>query len=315
MPLTFMPDPRLYTDYNEFAARFHWPAAPSSANPILFHCYWSGPLTHHHELSLKSLLVTQSPPFEVWLWMPPESLDLNRSVIDAWSNTPAVKFRAYVPEEEGRGTIFEGHIDLLRDEAPTSRFEADQQISQRKQKPRAVADGLRLLVLGNYGGVYFDLDTLFLKDLRPLCSAEFCYQWSNHSYANNAVSHFNAGSPALNALAERALSMGVCHPAAILAFSELGDLGPDIMVLPSFTFDPVWIAHDTRVPINDYCNSINAFFMAERPVNLASFFPAAYAYHWHNRWKLPFKPGTIVGQLWDEVRARFAASHQCTGVR
>jgi 4'-phosphopantetheinyl transferase len=110
----------------------------------------------------------------------------------------------------------------------------------------------------------------------------------------------------------RALSLGVCHPVALLQLSELRELGPDLVVLPSFTFDRVWIAQDTRVSITDYCNSFDDFFMAERPVSLASFFPAAYAhayaYHWHNRWRVPFTPGTIVAKLWNQVQRRFAAS-------
>lgn len=296
MPLLFLRDRRLYHDSAHFFRRFAW-RAPGGSGALLYHCYWAGTLGEHHELCLKSLLVTQSPPFEVWVWMPPEDLARNRDFVDSLSCAPAVRWKAYCPQEEAAGSWFAGHVGLLEDDRP----------KLPARRPAAISDGLRLLVLARYGGIYFDLDTLFLRDLRPLCGVDFIYQWSNQPFGSNALSHFRPGSPALSALVERSLQLGSCHPAALLRFRELASAPGELMVFPSFLFDPVWIAHDTAVAVNDYCNQFDDFFAHQVPMTMGGFFPGAYAYDWHNRWDTPIRPGTIAGQLRDEVRASFAS--------
>lgn len=51
----------------------------------------------------------------------------------------------------------------------------------------ARADAFRLLITYKYGGLYFDLDVLFLKDFSDLLENSFCYQWEKQPYANTAV--------------------------------------------------------------------------------------------------------------------------------
>jgi hypothetical protein len=304
MPLHFLSDLRLYTEYEHYRATFCWPGGGAEpAQRLLYHCYWSGVLGRHHELSLKSLLLTQSPPYEVWVWMPGEDLERNRDFVASYAGLARLSFREYAPAVEARGTVFERHTALLTDELwPRSLGR-----TPRSRRPTAISDGLRLLVLGKYGGVYFDLDTLFLRDLRALCNVCFFYQWSNQPFGSNALSHFHAGAASIWALAKRSIRLGTCHPAALLRFGELANLPGDVVVFPSFLFDPAWIAHDTGTSINGYCNRFDDFFRASGAVSLAEFFPGSYAYDWHNRWDQPIRPDTLVGRLYDEVTAGFAA--------
>ena len=51
------------------------------------------------------------------------------------------------------------------------------------------SDLARVLILYNYGGIYYDLDMILLKDLSPLFDLEFCYQWSTElrNKGNNGI--------------------------------------------------------------------------------------------------------------------------------
>lgn len=291
MSLIFMPDDRLYTDYAHFCARFTWPIGsrePAPAQPLLYHAIWSGRLTRHHELSLKSLLLTQSAPYEVWLWLTPETEAANGPFLERL-RSPAVRYRRFDLGPLAVGTPFEGREDLLR-----------------RSYPVFTSDIGRLLIQWKYGGIYFDLDVLFLRDLRPLTNVEFVYRWSNQPYGNSAVMHYRPQSPTIAALIRRGCALGTCYAPRLYQFDAINPLVTDLYVLPAFVFDPAWIAHDTQVPINAYSTNVTDFFLRQDPVTLETFYPSAYAYHWHNGWKRPITDGSIAGQLYREVCDRLA---------
>lgn len=278
---------RCHDDLDAFRRDFSWDATGASGDLLLYHCHWAGELTRHHELSLRSLVATQSPPFEVWLWMAPEDMARNRG----FSAPPCVRLREYVAEVEAEGTACAGLAGLLRPARPVD-----------------VSNCLRSLVTWRYGGVYFDLDVLFLRDLRPLCRAEFVYQWSDRMYGNSAVMHFRRGSTNGAALLEHGAHVRTFWPRQLLDFGSLAGVVQDLHVLPSIAFDPLWIARDRRQRVNDYCNTFEDFFTAPAAVGLDEFFPGAYAYHWHNQWTTPILPGTLAGRLGDEIDARLRAA-------
>ena len=299
MSLIFFDDARLYSDYAHYDERFVW-REPGPRRPLLYHCYWAGPLTGHHELSIKSLAITQSPPFEVWVWMPQEDLARNRELAASLGRCSAVKLKGYVPQVEAEGTAYQRSLALLEGE--------DKEGPESERRSTNMSNALRLLVTAKYGGVYFDLDVLFLKDLRPLCGHDFFYQWSRQEYGNNAVMHFQQGSPDVHRLIDRSIDLGSCRPFVLLRFEALRDTLDRVRVFPTFAFDPIWITHDTGIPNNAYCNRFVEFFSTERSMRLAEFFPTSYAYHWHGRWNVPIRAGTIIGSLAREVDARFAAT-------
>ena len=61
----------------------------------------------------------------------------------------------------------------------------------------AISDLIRVVVLYLFGGVYFDLDVMFLRNLAPLLNYEFAYRWSYSQNANSALCHFHKGSQVL----------------------------------------------------------------------------------------------------------------------
>jgi len=223
----------------------------------------------------------------------------NREFIRSFAGVPDVEFKSYVPEYEMKDTPYEGHLRFVKT-GGHSRF-------LWPTRPADIANAFRLLVLWKYGGVYFDMDVLFLKDLRPLCSVEFLYQWSNQEYCNNALLHFLKESHNVRSLMERSLDIGSCRSMHLLRFADLATMN-GVHILPVFLFDPTWVCHDTGVQIHEHCEKFGDFFTKEGPVRMETFFPASYTYHWHGRrWHVAIRPDTIAGRLYAEINARFSA--------
>lgn len=51
----------------------------------------------------------------------------------------------------------------------------------------SLSDFVRFFVLDLFGGIYFDGDIIFLKDMRPLADFNFAYRWSSIQAYNTAV--------------------------------------------------------------------------------------------------------------------------------
>jgi hypothetical protein len=291
MPLRFLPNPRLYTDYTYYTAHPEWidllgPGRGDGGHTLLYHCYWEGDLLEHHALSLRSLLLTQRGSHEVWVWRRPGTEAQDAGFLDRLHD-PRVRRQEYVPAELCRGTVLEDRPELLSG-----------------LPPALASDAFRTLVLAQHGGVYFDLDILFLKDMRPLTAVDFFYGWSDQPFGNSAVAHFRPGSPDIERLLERGARLASFHPARLYRYEKLAPLLDDTYVFPTFAFDPAWMAHDRSTTINDYCNRLEDFFASTRPIALDDFFPGSYGYHWHNQWNRPLDPNVMAGRIYEEICAR-----------
>jgi hypothetical protein len=293
MALVFLKDQRLYLDHSHYCEHPEWVDEVSAADArrddlLLYHCFWQGRLTAHHELSLRSLAATQTGPLEVWLWLTPGSAEENAAFLDALA-MPSLRVKRLALPELAWGTLLQSRPDVLLG-----------------HPVQYTSDVVRTLVLAKHGGVYFDLDVLFLKDLRRLTAVEFFYGWSTQPYGNSALSHFRRESRNIQALLRRGASLGTYHPKHLYRFDFVQRTVDGVYVLPSFVFDPAWIPHDTGTTINDYCNTFDDFFRVERPMRMREFFPSSYTYHWHNRWELPLASNCIAAQIHREVS--FASS-------
>ena len=144
-----------------------------------YHTYWRadlGAFEQRQEWTIKSFLATQ---------------DRETSVMILWSNGDLEKLfprvrelvRAYPGRIEvrrvdvgklARGTALEGRWDLLG----MAGAGGEEGAGGRKDA-RAWVDGdlVRLLVLWNYGGVWADMDMVFVRDLHVLLEDEWVTQW------------------------------------------------------------------------------------------------------------------------------------------
>lgn len=71
------------------------------------------------------------------------------------------EFKVYNPKEEAKGTVLEGSKWL---DAKDSKHWMNSGI-------------LRFLVPHKYGGIWADMDMIFLRDLKPILDQEFAYMW------------------------------------------------------------------------------------------------------------------------------------------
>lgn len=145
----------------------------------------------------------------------------------------------------------------------------------------ARADAFRLLILFKYGGLYFDLDVLFLRDFSNLLKNSFFYQWENQPYANSAILFLD--KDIINKCIPYIEKYKTVVPWAIFNYAN-SDLS-DITVFPCAFFDPVWNIND----INNYDYPITQFeglFVEykKKPLSYKEFFKGVYAFHWHNQW-------------------------------
>lgn len=309
MPFTRIPDRRLYTDREYcLGAGFDLPAPPAPRPPapgsLILHCYLSGPFTRHHALSIRSALATQRPPFEVWLWLDgSDSGALSRGLGETLEYSDR-----FCP---GGGLLVkrldweELAADTPADTIPLPR------------NPVWRSNHLRHYAQAKYGGIYFDLDVVALRDWRGLLGAGVVYEWCGHPWANTAICSFSPrDSRSLLAEARRRWDAGECrrrtttsapdcfHPRELFGFSR--PMPVDVLVLPVWLFDPLWPDVERgRARFESFFDRPAGDLPGFRPEHLGpgplgfeDWWRGAYAYHWHNGWKLPIAPGSTADVLW-----------------
>ena len=120
------------------------------------------------------------------------------------------------------------------------------------------ADGFRYIILYKYGGLYFDLDVLFLRDLAGLLEHEFSYAWEGQSYANSAILNLQQKSNLSKYLLEKSISQGTVLPWMIFNYED--PLLAEIFLLPCAFFDPVWMSlRKDNFPIYDFYGLLTSF--------------------------------------------------------
>jgi hypothetical protein len=282
--MKFLPDERLYSDTAyclDFARRIE-PATNASPNDrTIFHFYWCGDFNRKTAFALKSFLATQDlRRVEGWLWFDTASGDQEANFARHMGHVGShIAVKRYDPDSESQGTPFAGGQHLLNAPGPAAR-----------------SDAFRLLILHNHGGVYADLDTLFLRDFAPLLDSDrgskaFCYRWSAQPYANSAILRLTRGSKLSADLIAHCRRIGSCHPAKALRHDD--HESTDLLELPCAFFDPLWLHFDRQercalTPFgrfNDFFRPFGFFFRRNSGIGgIADFFPGAFTYAWHNRW-------------------------------
>jgi hypothetical protein len=280
----FLADERFYAN-TEACLRFlrglpRGTGAAVSDTPERYHLYWYGPFSLKQAFTVKSFLATQAlDKCELWLW-----LDRDAGYDDHDENPylrplrPFLAVKRFDPVVEARDTPLEG-MPAFHRTTPTER-----------------SNLVRHLVLYKYGGVYADMDTMFLRDMRVLrrhqwFAGDFCYRWSaQRRYGNTAVLALAKGGETALALLKRCAATRTCHPRTVLDFDANRDL--DLLVAPCVAFDPLWPHHDHEdeyagAPFRRFGEFFRRFgrrFPRPSIQSHREFFPGAFTYHWHNCW-------------------------------
>jgi hypothetical protein len=157
----------------------------------------------------------------------------------------------------------------------------------------ALSDLIRFMALFFFGGVYADMDVIFLRDMGYFQGLAFAYKWDRDvQYYNTAV----MGLPRGSALVPQLIAhFGECTPRAFypstiheaLDCSSLVCEG--LLMMPTALFSPVSAPMSNwqwqRDDLNRIGFTTDWFFDAKRLWSLDHFFPGAYTFHWHNRWE------------------------------
>ncbi len=262
--VSFENNPEIYTDIDSCMAYLRtvkpeqhpWPEGMTT-----FHVYTE--VKSPKELMvIKSFLATQ---------------DLNRCQLVVWSDisietNPLIQsYRDYItlkvwdPIEEAKGTPLEGYHDIL---------------SARDYLYWIQSDLLRLLALYKYGGIWVDMDIIFLRDFRPILDQEFMYAWSaDTDFASNGACGSVLGLERHSELAARLLEAVITTPYREATtcwgrniFAEVYRETP-YSVLPCGFFNTEWISDDTTLEDQLFEKAL------ENNIHL---FEDAFAWHWHN---------------------------------
>lgn len=272
--------PFAYDEAYDFAER----PVTTAVNAFSF---WHGPLLDKCIFSIKSFLATQHYSYTLTLCFDNEE-DLqaaasNEEMKRLMAKFPQLKLYLWDFDKEIAGTPFEKIRWLIK---------------AKKQLP-FVADDFRLIALYKWGGFYFDLDVLFLKDLSRFLHQDFCYCWENQPFANNAILFMNKDSEVMKAIARKAVRRKTTQPWIIFEYADKAL--KDLTVYPAYVFDPMWFA-TKEAPMKDFPDFFKPFDEGLKPCcqSYKDFFPNAYAYHWHNCWKAPYVENSYYGMFNEE---------------
>ncbi|KAG7098498.1 hypothetical protein E1B28_000442 [Marasmius oreades] len=160
-----------------------------------------------------------------------------------------------------------------------------------------LSDMARFIVCHNYGGVYLDADTLFLRDWEELWGwrGAFAYRWSWHENYNTAVLRLNKGSALGTFLLRTALKNDFdFHPMTITDYLRDAKMEELLFRLPDALFDSAWLNMEgyqrERPPMPNF-SRFEEFFetpavdsATPQVVGFDGFFKGAFSYHFHNSW-------------------------------
>lgn len=287
-----LPDQRLYTDndyaIDELEAGIALPASfiadSQPEEKVIYHCYWYGEMKRKQVFSIKSLLCTQDMnKCRVILW-----LDIHNGYHNHEQNPllqailPFIEVKAYDPLEEIKGTPWKGA----------------QKMANQADNLAKRSDAFRFLVLYKYGGLYFDLDVMFLNDFGALRDVPFCYAWESQPFANSALLNFKRKSDFAAYTLQKSIQKQTVLPWVILHYADAAL--KELCVLPCAFFDPVWQGVSAeKFPISRFEQFFqpfdNAFANKYGIDSYKAFFPGCYAYHWHNQWATPEHENSFFG--------------------
>jgi hypothetical protein len=282
------------------------PARPVE-DKMLAHTYWHGAYTAKPALAIKSFLATQNMQHaQVILWLDARTPEISPE-LEKLQNL-GVQVRPFVFTVAMAGTPLEAQFTGLGEKSAGH---------EDWPEDRTASDLVRYAVLYKHGGLWFDSDVMFLRDLSPLFPFEFAYPWSkrhengggpqNHTL-NAAMMRLFKGSDANKDMISRVAREHI--PFGLWGLSSLRDntKHPDLRVVAVEIFDPLWkdtsYFSETELTIfirnmrekDPETNRFDWFFLNETATVSAGFHlltkSNSHAYHWHNRWDLDAQLGS-----------------------
>jgi hypothetical protein len=278
------------------------PAVPGVQHPpqLLFHTAALTPLPSGVPMMLYSFLATQCCDSVLWFWLLPNVSEPNSTL--------------FALPQAHRHRIIWKRLDIMSEWAIIANDFVKSNPSTATAMSewtdlRFTTDWYRLVLLYSYGGIWFDIDTIFLRDLRPMFNfSSFAYRAGHGLLLNNAVIKLAQREVLARHIIAVAIEQRDPRPDAI-SYSVIGvDFGKGLpgyngtqgfFSISQTLFDFMWLRF-----VNEHVNNRfatvhpefdhhwNSFFAA--PTNSTNrtgpFLPGSYSYHWHNRYAAGIGP-------------------------
>jgi hypothetical protein len=171
----------------------------------------------------------------------------------------------------------------------------------------AFSDLVRFIALYFFGGIYVDVDTVFLMDMKAFHGKSFAYKWDfNVHWYNTAI----MGLPIKSDLVNKIIShFGGCNPGVFYpsiidqALTCESGICKELIMMPTALFNPSssspsnfqW--YQTLEKKSLLHASADFFFTKEHFWGLEHFYPGSYTFHWHNRWDMQIHPQSFFADL------------------
>ena len=287
--------------------------------PLLIHMYWAdGPLRDTAALSLRSVLHSQPKDcFQVMLWTASaDTQQMLRSNLSKYNKDKEV----IVVQPLNSTNLIDRMKTNFPNIADTITAASGVLSDFNGANARKVSDGVRVMVLAAYGGIYLDFDCLLLRSLQPLAKHDFFYRWSMVKSSNTAVFGLQLASPNTAALLVKPLQLAKdfndlserFHPHSI--FKLVQETNSSVDLLPSAYFDPLWVVTDgyeTAKPSAEQRYGLETFQEMFDPgrntIQTTAFFPGAFVFHWHNQWGKQIVNKSIAGAFLNYYDSKEAA--------
>lgn len=254
--------------------------------PNLFHAYWFGPFLPIHKLCIKSLLATQNVD-KIIIWVP--------NLIAAGSSRHIFKGLNIEVQEFSRDIFNQMNVsqnikDLLYSKYITL-INFQSQPDLKKQYAYA-SDIFRFVILNVFGGIYFDMDNVFLRNLNDIKISRWVSQWGTDPCGSACVMRLEKGHDLIVPIV-KSIEMPF-YPTTTFKLEN----SFDITILPGDFFDPLWKGNPPEINEFTPFNNFDDFFKkTPKTISKENFFKGSFTYHWHNRWDLPIEENSPYSQL------------------
>jgi hypothetical protein len=275
--------------------------APAPADLVTFHTSWifqgdpSEDLLSKIRIALRSFFTFHnSPSPRLVLW----TNDVAKATTHLPDMASFMEIRKYNVTNESKGTPLEGKMK-------------EANLKKNDENNLLQSGLLRLIVLYKYGGLYFDMDNVFFRNVLPLCNIQFAYKYGAQERLGDAVLSLRGHGALATAILEKVVELQDT-PAPegaeegwswVLTFFMDH---PDMHVLPGSWFEPFLLEEqeaDLGNGIFATTNLAGAFNPAQGGKISANYMLNTYGYmlHWHgdtgDHWTSAFPAGSPMAQL------------------
>jgi len=231
-----------------------------------FHCFWRGPISDLHLMSLHSLNKFH-PNSKIIFWTP-NIIDIEKC--ESWE-----KIKNLLKDQIELKILTETDFNECGASSLYSAYKSGTDNmpgrSGENEGLAYISDIVRFVVLYLYGGLWFDMDILFLRNLDSIKLNRFVSQWGDGMWGNAAILKLEKGHDLIGKIIGK--YSRPFYPGTSLQLDN--DL--DLTILPSVLFDILWRSSiNADLQFRDF----GSFFSVQE----LALPPELYTYHWHNRW-------------------------------